>query len=255
MNSIDPFRPIVLICALLVAYCDIGSAGALELNPFEKFSGGKVNCFFTGAIENEDLNRIQSAISDGCNSLWLDSDGGDVRAAIKIGKAVRSAELSVGVSSSARCASACVLIYAGGVFRAGFGKILIHRPYLESTGSPSFKESQQAFDAITSETRVYLKEVNVDPNLMDRMMSIVPESSVELSREELAQVGLGPFDPVFADYLDSRKAQKAGLSKANWIQKKADAVSECGRIDVVLGKAAGLETKACWERVFPEYFK
>ena len=50
-------------------------------------------------------------------SVYIDSLGGDVRAAMEIGRIVRRREMGVNVIPETSCASACVLVFAAGVDR------------------------------------------------------------------------------------------------------------------------------------------
>ena len=74
-----------------------------------------------------------SSISNECRAkapmIFFDSHGGDVRAAMRIGMAIRDFQAAVSVPQGASCASACVLGFLGGVTRLNFGRIGLHRPY------------------------------------------------------------------------------------------------------------------------------
>jgi hypothetical protein len=68
----------------------------------------------------------------GAINVSLDSPGGDVQSAIAIGRLVRANGANVLLSAGAQCASACLLILAGGAARYVDGKLGIHRPFLEA---------------------------------------------------------------------------------------------------------------------------
>ncbi len=61
--------------------------------------------------------------------VYLNSTGGDVDAALKIGRIVRNNEGSV---TAGKCFSSCALIYIAGVSRTNVGLIGLHRPYFSS---------------------------------------------------------------------------------------------------------------------------
>lgn len=67
----------------------------------------------------------------GQSGVWfnLDSPGGDLDAAIKTGRIVRSWQGVTLVFDDGQCASACVLVLLGGVTRTVAGNIGLHRPY------------------------------------------------------------------------------------------------------------------------------
>src|SRR5690348_3816092 len=59
----------------------------------------------------------------------VDSPGGDVVAAMQAGRILRRELAHTVVAIDSICASACVFMYLGGVYRTSFGKIGLHRPY------------------------------------------------------------------------------------------------------------------------------
>jgi len=63
--------------------------------------------------------------------IYLNSPGGDVTAAIATGRLLRSVEAPVAIKDNQECVIACVLILAGATNRLIYGKVGIHRPYLE----------------------------------------------------------------------------------------------------------------------------
>jgi hypothetical protein len=73
-------------------------------------------------------------------NVWLDSPGGSIFAAMKIGRLLRRDAMGATIAIKSppvylgQCVSACVLIYAGATHRSFneyFSKLGIHRPYLE----------------------------------------------------------------------------------------------------------------------------
>ena len=97
-----------------------------------------------GKIDSTTADKVRRLIKDTKESatrykkepsfVWpveLDSPGGDVEAAMEIGRIFRKERVWVLLPTSAVCFSACVLVLAGSVNRLIFGKVGIHRPYLE----------------------------------------------------------------------------------------------------------------------------
>ena len=64
--------------------------------------------------------------------LELDSNGGNVEAAINDGNFLRQKKITTIIPQDASCASACVLVFIGGVNRLGAGNIGLHRPFTDS---------------------------------------------------------------------------------------------------------------------------
>ena len=75
--------------------------------------------FVSGVIETADVAKIDGVLNSlkGTPALWINSDGGDLEAAIAIGRLLRKKEAVIRVQG--RCASACVFILAGAVVRDG----------------------------------------------------------------------------------------------------------------------------------------
>ena len=122
--------------------------------------------------------------------IYLRSKGGDVGEAMKIGTFVRRlrleteaptqlqghSETSSWVSPSDKsnniCASACFLIYAGGVERHG-NLLALHRPYFPIyTGSKlSDLQHEAAERQAIAKVRQYLKNMEIDDFFIDKLIS------------------------------------------------------------------------------------
>ena len=72
----------------------------------------------SGEIVAGDFQRVRSALDSlGNVSVFLNSPGGRVSEALRIAELMRLRRLSTHVPANAQCASACVLIFAGGIVR------------------------------------------------------------------------------------------------------------------------------------------
>jgi hypothetical protein len=216
----------------------------------DRDSDGTPWCMLQGSITDGDLPLMRSAVSGGCKRLMLNSNGGSVSVAIQIGQIVRKAEIPVVVPSWGRCASACVLVYAGGVIRLNYGPIQIHRPY-SSNSDRTLTQAQDRFANMERDMRSYLRSMNVSESLFERMIRIAPDKSESLSLEDLETIGLGFKDPVYDNHIDQLMARRYGLSLMDWLALKMRLRTECGDID----RPADLDTSRkridCWERMLP----
>jgi hypothetical protein len=109
---------------------------------------GERSCSFeiriAGAITASTPEEIKQAFAErdammrreGRQNDWLmvhvDSGGGNVPAAIAVGRLLRAMDTPIAVDPDATCASACVLIVAGAAHRLVYGRVGIHRPYFET---------------------------------------------------------------------------------------------------------------------------
>ena len=160
----------------------------------------------SGEIKSGDLETLQSEVQRASTfkglrigEIWLDSLGGDVREAMRLGRYIRSQQLGTIVTRDSTCGSACVLIYAAGVKRVPTGPIIIHSFYSkEFEGTGNLRAAEKKYDEMASEIELYLREMRITKNLLDRMMSIPHFHKKTLSIDEMEELGLIGYDPVYA---------------------------------------------------------
>jgi hypothetical protein len=185
----------------------------------------------------------------------INSLGGNVVAAIAIGRILRTARLSISIPKGMECTSACLFILAGAVTRNYGGKVGIHRPYFNiSKGSrPVRPEDVRAGYADLLQTiRAYLREMNVSEQLATDMLAVEPVNVRYLSYDELKKYGLGWHDPVEQETLELREAQSLGLERREYIRRQALEKARCD-YDVLqrqLAHPPGLpDFHACSEKI------
>jgi hypothetical protein len=94
--------------------------------------------------------------------LFLDSPGGNVAEAMKLGRIIRNRQIGTFVPGDSACASACVLLLAAGVHRGALGPVEIHSFYSkEFVGTGNFEEASKQFDLLAKSVDVYLREMRV----------------------------------------------------------------------------------------------
>ena len=91
------------------------------------------------ASANEVAVLLSSTDTFSFRQFKIDSPGGNLDAAIDIGCMLRADRMPVIILKGAQCVSACVMVLAGGVERRLFGKIGIHRPYLDQPSAHNFR--------------------------------------------------------------------------------------------------------------------
>lgn len=156
----------------------------------------------------------------------LDSDGGDVDAAMALGRFVRSKRGKVNVLHTSTCASACVFVLAGGVDRLVEGPVVIHRPYRAAAETYGYDDAQADFQQRGLRIRAYLEEMNVSSSLYEAMLAVPSESGRRLTREELAYYRIGQDDPVWAEERNAAEAKRRGLSMPEYLQRMQN-VDQC----------------------------
>lgn len=156
----------------------------------------------------------------------LFSQGGDIRAAIEIGRQIRKMSAKTVVPVPGQCYSACVFIFAGGVERMMFGELGIHRPYSIQTGERNYDTVQKEQRETAGLAKAYLQEMNVLPALYDAMVTVPPDKLRILSRSEIIEFGLG-VDPVHQEIENASDAKRYNLSMPLYLSRKAEADSSC----------------------------
>lgn len=160
----------------------------------------------------------------------IDSAGGSVIAAMKIGRLLRQERESVMVEGI--CFSACVFVLAGAVDRVVFppGKVGIHRPYLGSYSSEARREIESALRLM----RDYLREMDVSPQLADDMIAVEPEDNRVLTASQLASYGLVGIDraekqrrAIDQEISDVEEAKALGLDRREYNRRKSRAKLLC----------------------------
>jgi hypothetical protein len=161
-------------------------------------------------------------------TLTLDSPGGDVDAAMAIGRIVRREHTAVFVQPQGICFSACVLVLAGGTSRFMPGKVGIHRPYLEvPKEAVSPDRIRGLFQKMLQDLRLYFGEMNVAETLADAMFRIEPENIRVLNESALTGYGLTLADPIAQETDDLTYAQEHGLTRQELMRRKSLVEKEC----------------------------
>ena len=173
--------------------------------------------------------------------LYLNSAGGDLEAAINIGRLVHKLGLQVLVETTPHqttptvCYSSCVLVLAGGKMRFVWpstgtepSNIGIHRPYLSrvTTDLTSSKASDQ-LSSLRAILRSAFRDFNVSPDLADRMMAVPPDKIKFLTGDDLAYWGLNEDDPVHQTRHNNGMAVAYGLSLKEYINRRQLANTYC----------------------------
>ena len=141
--------------------------------------------------------------------VLLDSNGGDGEAAIEIGKLLRKYNAHVFVTN--RCGSACVFVYAGGVFRASLpSSIGIHQPRvtLSDNGARIIKEldasrnetAQNMLNSFDSKADEYFNRMGMAPGFYERIQSQKTKELHWLDEKELEKYKINGFSE---EYLNS----------------------------------------------------
>lgn len=189
-----------------VAVVDTNPANAAtfrRLCDLEDKKGMQCTIELTGEIRSGDANRLRtmlfadkSRIGDD-RFLLLDSQGGDIREALRLGEIVKSAmltttlvrlaDMEVDERNNRNCISACFLVYLAGAERkAMWGRIGVHRPYFDPQAYRSqtpLKVSRDQLD-LEEAVRVFARAHGASDQLIGKMMAHSSRDVYWLSQDE-----------------------------------------------------------------------
>ena len=201
-------------------------------------------------IEPGDAKRLASLIANGLivTRLSLDSNGGDLVEAMRIGEIVRTLQISTIVKKGNNCASSCFFIFLAGAGRVALGGefrgnpkspagyVGLHRPYLKSPSGSNQSLERQAI--VMKKVKAYLEAYMVPSRLIDLMMSRPSNDIYWMTTEDLEELGDYPpeleelyiskcnYDRKLVDQLTSAKRQ-GDAAQFNFLQDKNREVATC----------------------------
>lgn len=189
----------------------------------------EVRVFFRGSIGPDDVygaKVMESLVRRGRqkvvgNSVSFAGEGGDVDAAMELGRLLRRLGVSTFVAPGERCLSSCVFAFMGGDQRVVAGQIGIHRPYLSS--AIKVQDRRAYYRQLQTRLRQYIEELDFPPSLYEAVMAVPPESMSMLTAADLKRFYLHGMSPSTEDDLDAIAARNMGISVSEYLQQKAQA--------------------------------
>jgi hypothetical protein len=166
-------------------------------------------------------------------TINFDSTGGDVRAAVELGRVICRYNGTTRLLGG-DCLSACVLAFVGGSdiytlhTKPRFG---IHTPDLIDTRQTTYEESDKRFKAVSALVVQYLQDMNVPVGLFDEMLRYPAENMHLMSKDELSKFRVVGIDPSEQDRRDSIAARAYGI-EPTYLSNKLREKSECAKYEV-----------------------
>lgn len=179
-----------------------------------------------GLIEKGDSDKLLDEIKNTKHAgLLLDSKGGDLEEAIKIGSIVKTLGMNVNVSKEGICGSACFFIYMNGLSRlaagielkgyskaSAVGFIAIHRPFFKEADTNT-NSNQKVLEKRAAE---YLKDLSVPTDLIEKMMSYSSVDAYFLTSDDIDRLGTRPSE-----------IEELYISKCNFNSKDTENINTC----------------------------
>lgn len=183
--------------------------------------------WITGQIAASDVDGVQRYFTDlpAPHLIGLNSGGGDVDAAMRIGRILRAQEATVIIPQGGMCLSSCALIYIGATTRQNFGELGLHRPYL--AGMPrSEAEIVSAVEAMLTHVRAYVAEMGITSEFAEIMINTPPESMRVYNYRTVEQL-VPKEDPLTQELRVAFAARQYGLTTEEFRRRESEAYAEC----------------------------
>jgi hypothetical protein len=211
------FSPVCFLIGLL--FCTSASADA-----YFPASGTPLATFgivITGEITERDAAFFASHSTDFAYrrpSIFLNSRGGDVGAAMKIGRIIRAAWGTTWILGDSRCYSSCALIFIAGVERWQVGELGLHRPYLAS--APLSREQiETQMPVMRSAVKEYVQEMGITDIFFERMFNTEP-SEIDILGDEGDKIVPGT-DPTYDEIVTSLGARHHGITTSEYRRRNS----------------------------------
>lgn len=195
----------LVFCALTIAFGTKEATSATV--SFQTESNGAA-LFIGGPIVSGDFSEVRNTVSD-LNTrglvvfkVYLNSPGGNVEEAIRIGRYLREIRAATVAPEKTDepyiCASACSLIWVGGIYR--IGRVHFHRAFIaDEDGTLEFNDWDQALSGSRQDIKTYLSQMRI-PVWVDDLLNSVPSTSTRA----VDGTDIGVFDPVFEEFVLSK---------------------------------------------------
>jgi hypothetical protein len=187
-----------------------------------------INVVLTGDITQRDVAFFRSSSKTFETKqlmLWLNSPGGDLLAAMEIGRIIRSVDGWTYIGDKERCYSSCALIFIAGVNRTNYGELGLHRPYFAS--APLSREQiEKQVPLMRSAVKKYVEEMGITDSFFERMFNTEP-SDIEIFRLDEAEKIVPLRDPVYDEIETATMARTYGLTTSEYRKRVSLALRSC----------------------------
>jgi len=203
-----------------------------------------------GPIGRGDDTRLEEALKQAHEkskewefdrTVRLNSEGGDVAVAMSLGRMVRRAQVATAVHENSVCASACIIVLAGGVERYARenARLGLHRPYFSDARAATakgYESFQKTYDSVIDAHRTYFAEMRIGGGLLERMVQIPSNTVLWISAVDASKLNLIGEDATYAEWKRARRISREGAACVDWMDKRYwpclaklgfDAVARC----------------------------
>lgn len=210
-----------LICVLVLVLLVAAPANCASYSVY------KSGVLIEGMIAKGDYRKLLAFIRDGnfyrfMNIIYIDSNGGDVVEAMRIGNFVNKLYGNTIVESNGKCLSACVAIWAGGVSRTlgGTGQLGLHRISM-SRDEISVSKNEKAIKPIAENLESYLLKMGFPRRIVDKISETSSANIFLIDNRWLANEDLldaVSYHPIFID-IAQKKCGTLSIEQMGHISK------------------------------------
>jgi hypothetical protein len=198
--------------------------GEIKSGDYEKFLNvlslyKTHNDFYKPRPSDDELKKLINIVfmspKEHILQVELNSKGGDVLEAMKIGRVIERLRLSTSLKTTGdpeeSCLSACFFIFVAGVKRntnlIWDRDLGVHRPYFQPAYFAGLTSTQakEKYNDLVRLTKQYLRDMYVPEELIELSYSISPDDIYPLSEKEI-EMWLYEYHPFFEDWLSSKCA-------------------------------------------------
>tara|TARA_R110001592_G_scaffold283291_2_gene551218 strand:+ start:881 stop:1666 length:786 start_codon:yes stop_codon:yes gene_type:complete len=212
---------LIFLAFYQAAYADVRYVFNKHLNEGSKITEW-THIEILGEIKDQDTEKLKNLLlfmrvnHDEYESIpvFLNSQGGSVEAALKMGRMLREYNATTAVIHGKQCSSACLFVLAGGVNRLVlFDAVLgLHRPKFNEQKFAELDSNQarQVYNSLLLELRAYLREMGILTQLLDDMLLTGSHSMDYRNRTYGEAVKLAGVDPAYKEWMRARTLQSLG---------------------------------------------
>ena len=191
-----------------------------------------------GEIDSSTPTRLRHSLLDvtskGCTTriVHLAGPGGDIDAAMEMGRILRTMTTYTAISEGDACASACVVAFLGGIEREPSGRVGLHRPFPTALARTQ-QESADSLSQLNQRLLAYLRFLSISERVLEAMNRVPPGSvrwligSDPADAKVLRELEIFGTDPVYADLQASQLASELGISKQTLFARQQRASVVC----------------------------
>jgi hypothetical protein len=153
---------------------------------------------------------------------------------MEIGRVLRLAKAHVFVNG--RCASACILVLAGGTYRSAHPNTVgIHRGRLTEKRDGKIadvviennEKARAALSSAEEKTEEYFSEMGLPHSAFEAMQAVAPNRIRWLDGEDAAKLGLTGFDETYLSSYSKDILSRYRVSRTDLVRRSDDVLTRC----------------------------